>query len=229
MRILLVEGITDVNLVRYIYSQMSEENSFDDFVKKGNINPKIVTFENQRNPSLKIINLNGQDKLDKALENIILPMERKIKKIGIISDADNNFDLSKEIVIKAIENSLINKDKFMCFLTPNDKDVGNLETLLLSSLDKENLPQLQCFKEYKECLNNSIENIEKRAIDKHEVEAYIKFSEKPRNRNQAQFSFVDEKGDTGLWDLSKKEFEPIIAFVELCFKNNKEQKCKKKP
>ncbi|MFK5976363.1 MAG: DUF3226 domain-containing protein [Sulfurovum sp.] len=217
MKILLVEGITDTNLVRYIYSKMNEENSFDDFVRKGQINPKIVTFINQKNPNLQIINLNGQDKLENALENLIKPMERKIKQIGIITDADKIFDKSKEIVIKAIENSMIDKNKFTYFLTPNDKDLGNLETLLLSSLDKENIPQLQCFEEYKKCLTNTIENIEKRAIDKHEVEAYIKFSEKPRNRNQAQFSFVDDKEDTKLWDLSKKEFEPIIAFVESCF------------
>jgi len=50
------------------------------------------------------------------------------------------------------------------------------------------------------------------------VEAYIKFSQKPRNRNQAQFSFFDNSGDTGLWDLSKKEFQPIIEFVESVFK-----------
>ena len=107
--------------------------------------------------------------------------------------------------------------KISCFLTPNNKDLGNLETLLLSSLDKRDIPQLQCFEEYKQCLTNSIPDIEKRAIDKHEVEAYIKFSQKPRNRNQAQFSFIDKNGDTGLWDLSKKEFQPLIGFVESIF------------
>ena len=92
--------------------------------------------------------------------------------------------------------------------------MGNLEILLLSSLDKTDIPQLNCFKEYKKCLTESIADIEKRAIDKHEVEAYIKFSQKPRNRNQAQFSFIDNAGDTGLWDLSKDEFKPIIEFIK---------------
>ena len=215
MRVLLVEGITDVNLVRYIYTQINEKNSFDDFEPKGRTNPKIVTFENIRDEHLRIINLNGENKLEKALVDILKPMERKIKTIGILTDADKNFEKSKKEVRDAIERSEIDEDKFVCFLTPNNRDLGNLETLLLSSLDREAIPQLQCFQAYKQCLTNEIEDIEKRAIDKHEVEAYIKFSEKPRNRNQAQFSFIDSNGDTGLWDLSKDEFTPIINFIEL--------------
>jgi len=218
MKIILVEGITDVSLVRYIYSKLDSQNNFDDFKPKGYTKSKIITFENRRNNNLVIINLKGQDNLLFALKEVLKPDEDDISKIGIISDADKNLELSKEAVDKAIENSTINKDKFTVFLTPNNKDLGNLETLLLSSLNKTDIPQLQCFKEYKKCLTESIDDIEKRAIDKHEVEAYIKFSQKPRNRNQAQFSFFDNRGDTGLWDLSKKEFQPIIGFVKSVFK-----------
>ena len=219
MKVVLVEGITDVNLVRYIYAQIDEKFDFYDFVppKRGS-KSKVVTFENKRNRNFKIINLKGQDNLLFALQEILKPDEKNIQKIAIISDADRDFELSKQAVIKAIEDSKIDKDKFSIFLTPNNSDLGNLETLLLSSLKKDTIPQLQCFQAYKKCLTEEIESIEKRAIDKHEVEAYIKFSKKPRNRNQAQFSFVDEKGDTGLWDLSKEEFKVIIEFVESIFK-----------
>ena len=215
MRFLLVEGITDVNFVRYIYTTMSDENCFDDFAPKGR--DKIITFENSRHRNLKIINLKGQDNLETALINILKPMERKIKTIGILTDADKDFENSKEEVETAINNSKIDKNKFIPFLTPNNKEEGNLEKLLLSTLDKKNIPQLQCFQQYKKCLMKDISNIEQRAIYKHEVEAYIKFSEKPRQRNQAQFSFIDNGVDTGLWDLSKKEFEPIISFVKSIF------------
>ncbi|HGZ70233.1 MAG TPA: hypothetical protein ENK87_03545 [Nitratifractor sp.] len=71
-------------------------------------------------------------------------------------------------------------------------------------------------------LTKSVPDIEKRAIDKHEVEAYIKFSKKPRNRNQAQFSFVDNGEDTGLCDLSKSEFAPLSGFVTSIFFNTVE-------
>jgi hypothetical protein len=218
MRFLLVEGITDVNFVRYIYSKIDNKFDFYDFEppKRGN-RSKVITFENKKYRNFKIINLKGQDNLLFALKEIIKPEEKSIQKIAIISDADRNFKLSNQVVLKAIENSKIDKDKFSIFLTPNNKDIGNLETLLLSSLDKKSIPQLQCFQDYKECLTKHIKDIEKRAIDKHEVEAYIKFSEKPRNRNQAQFSFIDENGYTGLWDLSKQEFQPIIKFLKVFF------------
>ena len=215
MKIILVEGITDVNLVRYIYSKMKEEYNFDDFEasKRG----KIVTFKNRYERNLTIINLKGQDNLKFTLQEIIKPIESEINQLGIITDADQNFQQSEDEVKEAISISDIDMKKISCFLTPNNKDLGNLETLLLSSLDKTDIPQLQCFKEYKWCLTKSIPDIEKRAIDKHEVEAYIKFSQKPRNRNQAQFSFFDKNGDTGLWDLSKKEFLPLVGFVRSVF------------
>ena len=215
MRVLLVEGITDVNLVRYIYSQIDDRFDFYDFVApRRGTKSKVITFKNKKYNDLQIINLKGQDNLLFALQELLKPNEESIEKIAIISDADRDFEASTEMVSKAIENSKIDKSKFSIFLTPNNKDLGNLETLLLSSLDKKSIPQLQCFQAYKQCLTREIEDIEKRAIDKHEVEAYIKFSQKPRNRNQAQFSFIDSNGDSGLWDLSQKEFRAIIKFVE---------------
>ncbi len=215
MRVLLVEGITDVNLVRYIYSQIDNKFDFYDFEapKKGT-KSKVVTFTNKRNRNFQIINLKGQDNLLFALQEILKPNEADIEKIAIISDADTDLEASKQSIVRAIKKSDIDENKFSIFLTPNNSDIGNLETLLLSSLDKESIPQLQCFQSYKKCLEDEIIDIEKRAIDKHEVEAYIKFSQKPRNRNQAQFSFVDSNGDTGLWDISKDEFIPIVGFVK---------------
>ena len=218
MHIILVEGITDVNLVRYIYSQINKNYHFDDFVApRGRTSSKVVTFENKKFQKLQIINLKGQDNLEYVLKSILKPREAVISKIGIIIDADQNFQHSQNEVKKAISLSTIDTNKISYFLTPNNKDVGNLETLLLSSLAKTDIPQLQCFQEYKRCLTNTIPDIEKRAIDKHEVEAYIKFSQKPRNRNQAQFSFFDNAGDTGLWDLSNKEFKPLVGFVGSVF------------
>jgi len=219
MTLFLVEGITDVNLVRYIYSEIDERFDFYDFVApKRGTKSKVVTFKNKKHNNLQIINLKGQDNLLFTLQELLKPNEESIQQVAIISDADRDFEASKQMVTKAIEASKIDKDKFSIFLTPNNKELGNLETLLLSSLDKENIAQLQCFQEYKRCLTNEIEDIEQRAIDKHEVEAYIKFSEKPRNRNQAQFSFIDKSGDTGLWDLSRNEFSPIVKFIESVLK-----------
>jgi hypothetical protein len=227
MTILLVEGITDVNLVRYIYAQIDNKFDFYDFIapKRGS-KSKVITFKNKKNSNFQIVNLKGQDNLLYALQELLKPDEDNIQKIAIISDADRDFEVSNKIVTKAIADSKIDEDKFSIFLTPNNSDIGNLETLLLSSLDRESIPQLQCFQAYKKCLTDEIEDIEKRAIDKHEVEAYIKFSKKPRNRNQAQFSFIDNNEDTGLWDLSKDEFQPLIEFVKSSFLTVEGKQCK---
>ena len=65
MKIILVEGITDVNLIRYIYSKISSKYHFDDFVApRGRTNLKIVTFENRKHNKFQIINLKGQDNLE---------------------------------------------------------------------------------------------------------------------------------------------------------------------
>jgi len=182
MKIILVEGITDVNLIRYIYSKISSKYHFDDFVApRGRTNLKIVTFENKKHNKFQIINLKGQDNLKDTLKLILKPREAIISQIGILIDADQNFQQSENEVREAIYFSTINTKKISYFLTPNNRDLGNLETLLLSSLEKRDIPQLQCFDKYKRCLTQSIPDIEKRAIDKHEVEAYIKFSQKPRN------------------------------------------------
>ena len=141
MKIILVEGITDANLVRYIYSQISDEYHFDDFVApRGRTKSQVVTFENRKYPKLQIINLKGQDNLEYTLKTILKPREAVISKIGIITDADQNFQQSEDEVKEAISASDIDMKKISCFLTPNNKDLGNLETLLLSSLDKTDIP-----------------------------------------------------------------------------------------
>ena len=138
MKIILVEGITDLNLVRYIYSKMKEKYTFDDFEasKRG----KIVTFKNKYEQNLTIINLKGQNNLAFTLEEIIKPIEAEITKLGIITDADQNFELSAKVITDTITDIKLDKTKISSFLTPNNNDLGNLETLLLSSLDTKNIP-----------------------------------------------------------------------------------------
>ncbi len=207
---LLVEGITDVALVKYICSKKGIINSFDDFVQDNNY---------YRFNDLTLINLTGQNKLKLALD-ILKNEEAEISKIGIIEDADRDLNKSKEEIETAIENSKINPYKIKYFLTPNNKDLGDLETMLLSTLDKKNIPQLICFEEYKKCLSKNID-IEKKAMDKAELYAYTMFAEDGKKKYTPQDSFMYKPNkrynDTGLWDLDKGEFKSIIEFIESIF------------
>jgi len=209
---ILVEGITDVAFLKYICFKNNITRKFNGFKQDNN---KHI-FNN-----LIIINLNGQNNLAMELK-FLKEEEEDIKFIGIIQDADNNFKKSKENIETAINNSEIDKDKIDIFLTPNNEDKGDLETLLLSTLDKKNIPQLECFKEYKNCLNKHID-ISTKTMDKGELYSYTMFSKNGKDYYVPHKSFMYKKKkeyfDTELWDLKKDEFKPIIEFVCKIFQN----------
>jgi len=209
-RYLLVEGITDVALVKYICVINGICENFNDFKENKN---------HYHYNDLVIVNLKGQDKLKFELD-FLKTEEKNIVKIGILQDADTSFKNSLDAIKLDIDNSKIEPSKIKCFLTPNNKDLGDLETLLLSTLDKENIPQLKCFKTYKDCLDKHIDTTTK-AMDKAELHAYTMFAKEGKKTYTPKDSFMYKPNkrynDTGLWDLSKDEFQPLIAFVKSIF------------
>ena len=209
-RYLLVEGITDVALVKYICVVNGICENFSDFKQ----NKNHYEFNN-----LVIVNLEGQNKLKFELD-FLKTEESNILKIGILQDADTNFNESLDAIDIDIKNSDIESSKIECFLTPNHKDLGDLETLLLSTLDKENIPQLKCFQTYKDCLDKHIDTTTK-AMDKAELHAYTMFAKEGKKTYTPKDSFMYKPNkrynDTGLWDLSKDEFQPLIKFVKSIF------------
>jgi len=222
MRYLLVEGITDVQFIKYICVKYNITKKYNDFKKNENNNPDIDIYEFN---DLKIINIAGQNNLEYVLTNIIKVQEIKIEKLAIIQDADGNFNTSLDLINKAIENSKVTKTlipKENIFLMPNNKDFeGDLETLLLSTLDKSKIPQLKCFEGYKNCLNEHLD-ISTKYMNKGEVYSYTMFEKDGKDNYTPQNSFMYKKGkkylDTDLWDLSKEKFQPIINFVLEIFK-----------
>jgi hypothetical protein len=211
MRYLIVEGITDVAFIKYICLKEEIIEKFNDFKQK---NEQIYKFND-----LTIINIQGQNNLEKAL-SIIQQDIGEIKKIGIIQDADNNFVESKENIEIAINNSKIDKNKISYFLTPNNADVGNLETLLLSTLETNEIPQLKCFTDYKNCLGKNLD-LATKAMDKAELYSYTMFFENGKNRYTPQNSFMYKKNkkylDIGLWNINKIEFKQFIDFIKTVF------------
>ena len=215
MRFLLVEGVTDVAFVKYICFKNNITKNFNDFkVQKS----KISKIEIYKSTNLNIINIKGQDNLEYTLNEIITPLMPKIKSLAIIQDADDDYDKSEMNIKIAITNSKIDKPKISYFLTPNNKDKGDLETLLLSTIKDNNI--VKCFNSYKECLEEK-ENIHQKALNKGQVYAYTMYSQKGENLHKPQDSFIYKKEtnyeDTKLWDLEKREFQPIIKFIKEIF------------
>ncbi len=209
MNYLIVEGIMDVAFVKYICLKNSFISSFDDFQKIKN----EYLYNN-----LTIINLGGQDNLLKKLKFLKLGEDR-ISRIGIIQDADDDFKESKANIENAIEDSRIDKEKIKIFLTPNNKDLGDLEILLLSTIKDNNI--IKCFEPYQECLEKN-NHIYEKVLNKGQVYAYTMYSQKGENFHKPQNSFMykykENYIDTGLWNLSHPNFKPITNFILQIFK-----------
>lgn len=206
---LLVEGITDVSLVKYI-CQKRLRIKFPNSVKKSPI-AKVNLVDIHQCEDFYIIDIKGQDNLLHALKTIIAPFLRGTERIGIIQDADNDFNASKVSIEKAITDSEIPRDKIQCFLTPNNKDIGDLETLLLSTIAKGN-KIMSCFDDYKTCLQEQ-QTIHTKALNKGQVYAYTMYSQQGENLYKPQDSFIHKDIDTKLWDLDNKKFKPLIDFI----------------
>ncbi|CAC9608253.1 hypothetical protein [uncultured Gammaproteobacteria bacterium] len=203
---LLVEGVTDVSLVKYI-CQAKLNINFSDFEKKKG-EAEVDTYKYK---DFVIIDLKGQNNLSHTLTKIIFPEQQRVEKIGIIQDADDDFDASKESIQQAISASGISNNKIQYFLTPNNKDTGDLETLLLSTIEKNN-KIIDCFDDYKICLENQ-QAVYSKALNKGQIYAYTMYSQTGKNLYKPQDSFIHKNKDTGLWDLNDKKFKPIISFV----------------
>ena len=208
MTYLIVEGITDVALIKYICFKKDITTNFNDF-KKTKSDSQVGMYKYN---DFYIIDTKGQDKLEYTLSKILAPVVPKINKIAIIQDVDDDFKQSTQKIDEALKEAQINKEKVEYFLTPNNKDNGDLETLLLSTLKDNNI--IKCFDDYEKCLKQD-NDIHPKAINKGKVYAYTMYSQKGKNLYKPQDSFMNIKKskDTKLWDLNKKEFAPIIAFV----------------
>lgn len=112
----------------------------------------------------KIVAIGGKD-------NIVNHKELKKEDFIIIFDADDDYNKSKINIENQLEKLDIQNDKI--FLFPNNKDTGNLETLIEKiAIHKE---VLQCYENYESCIDSLINKIPnlKHQAKKSKVFAYM--------------------------------------------------------
>lgn len=96
---------------------------------------------------------------------------RNDEKHLIIFDADDDYNNSKANIENQISQMNIPKENYNIFLLPNDKDSGNLETLIEKiALYKD---VLNCFEGYKKCITRLGNDKIKLPPKKSKVFAYI--------------------------------------------------------
>lgn len=131
---ILVEGASDNNFI----------SSFLNFLgKKEKVDFDIYDCEGKDG----IVNVkeNLKDNLDAA-------NTRDCSRILIIFDADNSIETAINNIEKQLKDLNFFNENIRIFLLPNNKDKGNLETLLEKIAKHQKI--LKCFDYYKECIEN---------------------------------------------------------------------------
>jgi hypothetical protein len=130
-------------------------------------------------------------------------------KILVIQDADN----PKKNSYSGVENRIdyLNKIKikesinFEIFLFPNDKDDGDLETLLLEIADFKN------YDTYMECLHKFIkeEHLNEMIEDKVKIFNYIRMYYGKKDAKEINREYITE-----YWNFTSDALKPLKNFIE---------------
>lgn len=148
---------------------------------------------------VKIKYTNGKDGLGDYKKDIV-----KNNNVKIIFDADNDLEEAKENIKEQLGEELFNKCEI--FLIPNNKDNGNLETLIENIVKEECV--LKCFDCYVECLKKLKENNKniKLPAKKSKVYAYNhSFGYKNGDKNYT----IDNR----YFNLESKYLNPLKEFL----------------
>jgi len=111
---------------------------------------KNILSNKVENTDFEFLGLKGIDSVKKILEKLT---EHELSQniYFAIVDADASFETRNQ----EMNNIALENVEFYIF--PNHKDNGDLEALLLSSIDSEN-KIIQCFDTYKNCVEKEIDN-----------------------------------------------------------------------
>lgn len=116
----------------------------------------------------------------------------------IIFDADNDYNNSKDNIENQINKMNIPKENYDIFLLPNNKDNGNLETLIEKIARYKEV--LKCFEGYEECISKLVlrnDNI-KLPPKKSKIFAYMEsfgFKNPEESENFDLSPYVDFKNE----------------------------------
>ena len=182
-----------------------EEKFFQRVFKKENIN------------NVQILNIVGKTRFREQLE--ILPKMDgffNIKSIGLVRDADENFEGAFTSLVNALKNAGIShpqkameftdsNPRVGIFITPDNQNSGSLEDLCLNSVQSD--PVLSCANDYLECLKKI-----KNAEHPHKAKALVQVYLAKEDDGDIHMGSASERG---VWDLENSSFLPIINFVKM--------------
>lgn len=145
----ICEGNTEVFLLFKILEKEFNIKIPQELKDNGNLNIKSVTgtivpFGKNNDISINVTNLNGETKLNSYTKVLINDRSfNNLSKVLYIMDADytqgneSGFERTKRAITDSISELKKNSENLICdyFITPNNKDEGMTETLLINALN----------------------------------------------------------------------------------------------
>ena len=215
---IFVEGISDKIFIRAFVSH--------------HYNIDLIVEDKQKAPLIgDIISLGGKSKLEDA--QVILEMKKQIGYTNLlILDADNpeknaGFEKVKSEITNIIEQKNLAIDDF--FLFPNHQDDGDLEDLLIQTVNPKNQVIFDCWKAYESCLQDI--KIEGRTetlttpIKKAQIEAYLSALLNNSNKQQKKAKVINrDYQNKDHWNLDTEALNPLKQFFDKYFHKQNEAK-----
>ncbi len=153
-----------------------------------------------------IITCGGWNNLDKV-ENKFKENQDLDGNNLIIFDANNNPQIRRNNILEIGQNLGIN---FELFLLPNDSDIGNLETLLISIINPMHNNILNCFDNYIGCLRQNPDY--SLPSNKAKVYAYV---EALLGDSEIKYAKEEYRNylDNNHWQLNHSNLQPLKTFL----------------
>lgn len=212
--LIIVEGIADVVFLRDYIKFLKNGCSIDEKKLK---KEKYIDIKISENIQIKILMGGGYT----AIGNLSSTIETYIDqgyKISIIQDADNpkKENGGVENRMKYLDDFKTEKGiSFSIFLFPNNKDDGDLETLLLGITNKSKYDMAdECYEKYIECTSNfsNKEFIDELREDKSKVFNYFRtYYGMDKAKEQNRYYEKD------YWDFNNVKLNPLEKYLHsLC-------------
>lgn len=176
-----------------------------------------------KNPDFvyKIIENDGNQLKDSVLSQIQKALD-SANKVYIVFDSDSNYVQTLQGIKERLNTKILQEiqNNIEIFLFPNNKDDGELETLLSYIIPAESQEMIKCFDKYVECIKfkfPKIENINK----KSKMYAYREVSglEKKVKQMKNKSSLNNQDLFKAYFDFDSSYLQPLYEFL---FSNSKD-------
>ncbi|GAA7442508.1 hypothetical protein MM0357_01390 [Helicobacter pylori] len=168
--------------------------------------------------NFKVQNVDGKNNLSKRLLEI-----EKYDKTLIIFDVDKNYESNKKEILEVVSKTKQTISEEQIFLFPNNRDDGDLETLLLKIANHKEF--INCFESYLDCIKKKkdykpIKDIKKNMLyaylEAFGLEKFFQYTWDTEKKNNEKKLIIDDKdgGEIEIKDQYKKDYKKLTEVID---------------